>query len=143
VSVVGPILAGDYNRNGAVDAADYVVWLRSVGQSGSSLPADGNANGIVDQEDFDIWRANFGSTTPGGSMGAEGAVPEPTSRCLFFGITLAMLSLPPCRSSRREANRGSQRMRVREIRQTTQQQIDYGRSHECLKSRSPENARRC
>ena len=32
-------LAGDYNGNGIVDAADYAVWLSSFGKNGSNLAA--------------------------------------------------------------------------------------------------------
>ena len=57
-------LKGDFNGSGVVDAADYVVWRRSVGQTvlaGSA--ADGNENGWIDQNDYAIWRANFGRST--------------------------------------------------------------------------------
>ena len=61
----GPLpLKGDFNGSGVVDAADYVVWRRSVGQTvlpGSA--ADGNENGWIDQNDYAIWRANFGRTS--------------------------------------------------------------------------------
>ena len=42
LSVVGLGLVGDYNADGAVNAADYVLWHNSMGATGSSLPADGN-----------------------------------------------------------------------------------------------------
>ena len=49
LSVVGPAnLAGDYNQNGTVDAADYVVWRNGLGTT-------------YTQDHYDIWRANFGS----------------------------------------------------------------------------------
>ena len=43
------LLAGDYDADGDVDAADYVVWRKTDGSpAGYNLPADGNGNGIVD-----------------------------------------------------------------------------------------------
>ena len=33
-SFVAVTLAGDYNRNGVVDAADYTVWRNTLGQIG-------------------------------------------------------------------------------------------------------------
>ena len=33
-----PTVTGDYNRNGTVDAADYVVWRDSLHRSGYGLP---------------------------------------------------------------------------------------------------------
>jgi hypothetical protein len=62
-------LAGDFNGDNSVDAADYVVWRKSDG----SL------------EDYDVWRAHFGQT--GGSPSAQraaGAVPEPASTALII-----------------------------------------------------------
>jgi hypothetical protein len=54
----GPV-AGDYDRNGKVDASDYALWRNTL-HSQTSLAADGNGNGIVDQNDLMIWRRNFG-----------------------------------------------------------------------------------
>ena len=61
----GPVkyaLTGDYNGNGTVDAADYVVWRNTVGQNvafGSG--ADGDGDGIVGSGDYTAWRSAFGS----------------------------------------------------------------------------------
>lgn len=60
-----PALAGDYNQNGVVDAADYTVWRD---QLGSDVPAfqgaDGNGDTLIDLEDYMVWKANFGRTAP-------------------------------------------------------------------------------
>ncbi|HEY3393537.1 MAG TPA: LamG-like jellyroll fold domain-containing protein [Lacipirellulaceae bacterium] len=53
-------LEGDFNGDGKVDAADYVVWRKT----------DGSQPGYV------AWRANFGRTA-GASAAASAAVPEP------------------------------------------------------------------
>jgi hypothetical protein len=89
----------DYNRNGVVDAADYVVWRDTLGQSGTGLVADGNFNNQVDPADYDVWRAHFGVTATSGvsvSSRAYGSitaiVPEPTSRMLFVLSIAALLS---------------------------------------------------
>jgi hypothetical protein len=64
-------LLGDYNKNGTVDSADYVVWRKSLTQVVSAYTgADGSGNGVVDQADYDIWRANFGKSLPGPGAGA-------------------------------------------------------------------------
>ena len=56
-----PFLAGDFNSDGVVDSADFLVWRR---QTGATVPnfsgADGDGDGDVDQADFTIWRLNFG-----------------------------------------------------------------------------------
>jgi hypothetical protein len=90
LSVV-PGLAGDYNGNGAVDAADYIVWRNTLDQSGTNLPADGNSDGVVDNGDLDFWRSRFGNSLNGGAATAA-AVPEPGSAMLVFaGFALILL----------------------------------------------------
>jgi beta-glucanase (GH16 family) len=72
-------VAGDYNGDGNVDAADYTVWRNSNGQSGLNLPADGSGNGTVGPEDYDVWKANFGGPEPPGSGTSSISAPEPTA----------------------------------------------------------------
>jgi hypothetical protein len=55
-------LAGDYNLDGSVDTADYVVWRETEGSS-TDLRADGNGDGRVDQADHDLWKANVGASS--------------------------------------------------------------------------------
>jgi hypothetical protein len=106
LSVV-PALAGDYNADGAVDAADYIVWRKLLNSGGSALPADGDDNNIVNAADYDVWRTNFGRTVGGGSGATGGApsgssaVPEPAG--IFFVLT-ALLAAVFCR--RAAANPG-------------------------------------
>ncbi len=65
------ILLGDYNRNGVVDTADYVMWSVTRGQTVTPFSgADGNGNGIIDQGDYDVWRAHLGQTAPAAGAGA-------------------------------------------------------------------------
>lgn len=74
-----PILPGDYNGNGAVDAADYTLWRDSLGQAGLDLAADGNGNLAVDVHDYLHWKGAF--QDPSQSV----SVPEPASMvCLLF-----------------------------------------------------------
>jgi hypothetical protein len=60
-------LAGDFNRDGIVDVADYVAWRKGVGVP--STP-----------DNYNLWRTHFGETSGVGS-GATGSasdsVPEP------------------------------------------------------------------
>jgi hypothetical protein len=83
-------LLGDYNQNGIVDAADYVLWHETLGQMGMDLAADGNENGQVDAADYGVWRAHFGnSAIPGaGAMVDSVAVPEPAT-CLLLVAALS------------------------------------------------------
>jgi hypothetical protein len=63
-------LSGDYNFNGIVDAADYVVWRKTL-NSAVDLRADGDGDGKVDQDDRAVWQANFGSTIEAQSASVE------------------------------------------------------------------------
>lgn len=82
-------LAGDYNQNGTVDAADYIIWRNTLGQTGSGLAADGDGDNLVDGGDYAVWRSNFGHTTSMGSVTTLSAnsIPEPN------GVPLIVLSL--------------------------------------------------
>lgn len=77
-------VAGDYNRDLAVDAADYVVWRDQRSQSISpGTGADGTGpagvpDGVVDGLDYDFWRARFGNAA-GASSSLAAVVPEPAS----------------------------------------------------------------
>jgi hypothetical protein len=77
-------IPGDYNHNGTVDAADYIVWRKTLGQAGSALAADGNGNNQIDSGDLDVWRAHFGQTAGSGTGAtANSAVPEPATFVLL------------------------------------------------------------
>jgi hypothetical protein len=70
-----PVLPGDYNENGVVDAADYVFWRKAGGS----------------QQSYDVWRSHFGQTGGGGaSTIANAAVPEPASTVMLIVGTLAI-----------------------------------------------------
>lgn len=78
--------SGDYNGNGVVDAADYVVWRKTLGLAADPFGsgADGNANGNIDSGDYSYWKARFGNSVPGGSSRIH--VPEPTTSALLVSV---------------------------------------------------------
>jgi hypothetical protein len=83
--VTTPSLVGDYNGNGIVDAADYVVWRDSLGSMGAGLAADGNGDHMITQLDYDIWKANFGSKLGSPAFVAQlRSVPEPPTVLTFL-----------------------------------------------------------
>jgi hypothetical protein len=83
-------LPGDYNRDGQVDMADYVVWRDAVGTTGD-VPADGDEDNLVDARDYDLWRSNFGRTEGAGSGFGSAAVPEP-SVALLTSLAIATIA---------------------------------------------------
>jgi hypothetical protein len=54
-------LPGDYNYDGSVDTADYVVWRNALGKNFDHR-ADHDGDEDVDRADYDFWRAQFGMT---------------------------------------------------------------------------------
>jgi hypothetical protein len=76
--ISGPALPGDYNRNNVVDAADYVLWHKTLGSGVDMFSgADGSGNSTVDPDDYDVWTTNFGETLPAGSGSAAFVVQQP------------------------------------------------------------------
>jgi hypothetical protein len=72
-----PLVPGDFNNDGAVNAADYAAWRKGVGVAPT-------------QENYNLWRANFGQPAGGGSGGSSNAtVPEPATAVMFIAAGFA------------------------------------------------------
>ncbi len=83
VNLTAP-LTGDFDHNGIVDAADYVIWRKTLGSS-TDQRADANLNGVVDAGDYQLWRSNIGAFgTSGAGTIANAAVPEPMTLLLLL-----------------------------------------------------------
>ncbi|TWT85518.1 hypothetical protein Pla123a_03250 [Posidoniimonas polymericola] len=72
---------GDYNDDGVVDAADYVVWRDNRRADPGTLPNDPN-NVRIGTAQYQTWLDNYGATKFGGSATAAAAVPEPAAWAL-------------------------------------------------------------
>lgn len=75
---LAPGINGDYNNNGVVDAADYVLW-----RNGGPLANEVADPGTVSAQDYTEWRNRFGNVT-GSGLGTGSSVPEPTG--LLLGV---------------------------------------------------------
>jgi hypothetical protein len=85
--------AGDFDEDGDVDGADFLVWQQNSGATGDDLPADGNRNGVVDLADLELWRHNF-SPNSGSPPAASEPAPEPAgSTLLLTSIALSWRSI--------------------------------------------------
>ncbi len=82
VAVKTAPLTGDFNGNGAVDAADYVLW-----RNGGPLQNDPTEG--VQPGDYNVWRSNFGRTA-GAASAAAASVPEPTALVLMWFAAVVM-----------------------------------------------------
>jgi hypothetical protein len=92
------VIAGDYNGDDIVDAADYVMWRKNVGQPPGTLPNDTTGGQIGDAQ-YSLWRSNFGNPTANGNALTSSSVPEPDS-CLTVAVLSAIVLMKTCKSFR-------------------------------------------
>ena len=87
-------VTGDYNGNGRVDAADYIVWRNTLNQTvfWPGDAADGDESGDIDVGDYEFWKMRFGNVIPAGA-GNAAIVPEPAANAVAL-LGLIMLVLP-------------------------------------------------
>jgi predicted carbohydrate-binding protein with CBM5 and CBM33 domain len=71
------VLAGDFNANNVVDAADYTTWRDRVGSPAGNLPNDVDG-GVIGTAQYARWKTNFGA-----KRGVAAAVPEPAAAILL------------------------------------------------------------
>jgi hypothetical protein len=77
-----PGVIGDFNNDGVVNAADYLLWRKAPPTA--TLPND-DTPGVVDASDYADWRANFGKSAAGnGAVISANSVPEPAGVLLVF-----------------------------------------------------------
>jgi hypothetical protein len=87
LSIVPAPVPGDYNNNGIVDQADYLLWRNNQGTT--NVLANDSIGGRIGAAQYDQWRSHFGQTggiSSGASLGSA-AIPEPATLGL---MTLAV-----------------------------------------------------
>jgi hypothetical protein len=76
---VAASLPGDFNGDGTVDAADYVVWRKNEGTT-NMLLNDNGIGGTIGQAHHALWRTHFGQTAgTGARASANVTAPEPAT----------------------------------------------------------------
>ncbi|QDU88916.1 hypothetical protein Pla175_23000 [Pirellulimonas nuda] len=83
-------LAGDYNRDGVVDAADYTVWRDHLGAPAGTLPND-PYSGAIGADQYNTWRDHFGQSTSSAATVQNAAVPEPDSLAVLVLMAFGKL----------------------------------------------------
>lgn len=79
-------LAGDYNSDGVVDAADYTLWRDRVGFPAGTIPNDADGGSIGDAQ-YATWLANFGAVAP-----PSFATPEPGALAMLVVLLPSFLN---------------------------------------------------
>jgi glycosidase len=91
---------GDFNVDGSVDAADYVLWRKGLGAGTTYSQGDADLDGDVDSDDLAAWQSAFGFARQplmAGAGSAALAVPEPGTMALaaivfaIWGLTTTTL----------------------------------------------------
>ena len=99
VQVAAP-LAGDFDEDGEVDAADLAAWQAGFGvAAGEHWQGDANADGAVAGNDFLIWQRQQGQSA------ITAAVPEPQSFALAVALVAGTLGNIAAASWRRQRRR--------------------------------------
>lgn len=75
-------VAGDYNDDGTVNAADYTVWRNNVGASAGTIPNDGDLR-VIGPAQYATWKANYGVSLASLAALESATVPEPSGLALL------------------------------------------------------------
>jgi len=100
LAAVEPVLPGDFNNDGTVDAGDYVRWRNHLGDPDETNIAFNGDGGNVGLDDYALWKAHYGNPPGGpGLNGSHSPVPEPISwpSALAAALTLVTLRRARCR----------------------------------------------
>jgi hypothetical protein len=84
--------SGDFDKNGVVDGADFLLWQREFGATGASLAADANHDNRVNAADLSLWQAHFGETVNAATPAAR-HVPEPDSMSIVAPAFMAVATM--------------------------------------------------
>lgn len=80
-------LPGDFDNDGDVDGADFVVWQTNFPTSSGATAGDGDGDADVDGADFALWQDGFPTSSGAGAA----PVPEPAGCLLLTTAALAVM----------------------------------------------------
>lgn len=84
-------LAGNFNGDTTVDAADYTFWRDRLGSS-TALPNDNGLGTPIGNSHYQLWKDNFQPGAGAGALGAA-AVPEPATIATSLVLLVGLLAL--------------------------------------------------
>jgi hypothetical protein len=84
-TIAAPAPDADFNNDGKVDGADFLIWQRGNGAAGNNGAGDADGDGQVNTTDLDVWKMAFG----GAATAATAAAPEPASLGLVLSAAIA------------------------------------------------------
>jgi hypothetical protein len=88
-----PLLAGDFNNDGVVDAVDYTVWRNHLGEPDeTSIFERGDGQNGVDDADYLVWKDHYGDLASGSGGIIAAPVPEPP---LAAGVAAILFAISP------------------------------------------------
>lgn len=80
--------SADFNDDGLVNGADFLIWQRGLG-AGGFAQGDANGDSLVNEADYQIWKQQFGTAL---TVAANIAVPEPASTAFALcGLSAAIV----------------------------------------------------
>ncbi len=84
------VASADFDGDGDVDGADYLIWQQGLGTGSMLSEGDANGDSLVNAADLSIWEAQFGANSA--SAAVVVGVPEPAT-CLLLQAVISSIWL--------------------------------------------------
>lgn len=95
-AVAPPTVAGDYDSSGSVGSSDHNVWVAGFGSNDAA--ADGNGDGAITAADYVVWRDNVVGPVAAAVVSLQIPEPN-TSAAIAAATAIGLLSLRQRRSA--------------------------------------------